>query len=91
MTKPRTGIPGVSGLSKVVNEESWGAAKATERYGGSTLTFGPPKDMSAPQDPMAKRGPDWADDHADNWVRGGGPKQAEGRPGYVPGYRPRGK
>src|SRR5262245_37314220 len=70
--KCRTGIPGVAGLGKVVNSNAWGDAKATERYGGGTRTYGPPKDQSMPQFPEDKRGPDWADDvPVSSWLRGG--------------------
>src|SRR5215475_7253777 len=88
--KARTGIPDAPGLGKVVNETAWGENKALERtkdYGGLKQTDMRPADRSYPQDPEAKRGPDWADDHPNDWVRGGGPNAAEGRPGYVPGYK----
>jgi hypothetical protein len=57
-SKPRTGIPGVKGLSGVVNETAWGVATAVSRYGDSKYIMGrgapPPKDQSQPQDPMDK-------------------------------------
>jgi len=70
MTKPRTGIPDVPGLSKVVNKSAWGESKATERYGGTTRTFPPPKDRHAPQDPVDKHGPGYENDTPNNWLRG---------------------
>src|SRR5262245_35118550 len=81
--KCRTGIPGVAGLSKVVNSNAWGDAKATERYDGGTRTYGPPKDMEAPQFEITDgRGPDWQDDVPVNpWLRGGG-AGGEGKPGF---------
>jgi hypothetical protein len=51
MTKPRTGIPGITGLSKVVNSNAWGEAKALERtkpYGGLKQQDTRPPDQSAP-------------------------------------------
>ena len=90
--KCRTGIPDAPGLGKVLNQSAWGESKALELARGygpaGTRTYPPPKDGSMPEDPWAKRGPDWADDHPNDWVRGGGPNAAEGKPGYVPGYRP---
>jgi hypothetical protein len=87
--KCRTGIPGVPGLGKVVNEEAWGAAKAVERYGGGMKTFPPPKDASFPQFKPDQRGPGWEDDTS-GWVRGAG-GDATKRSGYVAGYRSKGK
>jgi hypothetical protein len=83
MTKPRTGIPGVSGLSKVVNASAWGEATATERYGGTTRTFPSPEIANKPQklgDPNNLQGPKY-DNIVDSnsWLRGGGSKQAEGK------------
>src|SRR5262249_23245691 len=89
MAKWRTGIPGVSGLSKVVNRSAWGEAKAVERgYGSGTRTFSPPPDKHGPQAPEDKHGPGYSNIVPSNsWLRGGGAKQAEGKPGYVPGYK----
>src|SRR5262249_21666876 len=89
--KTRTGIAGVPGLGKVVNETAWGESKALERtrdYGGTgTRTYQPPADRSYPQDPEARRGKDWADDVPENsWLRGGG-KGGEGYPNFQPGYK----
>ena len=91
--KTRTGIPGVKGLGSVVSESAWGEQTATSRYGGSTRTFGPPKDACYPQkhgDPGNLQGP--RDDiAASDWRRGGG-QGGESRPDYVGGYRaPRGE
>ena len=77
MAKTRTGIPGVTGLGKVVNEAAWGESKATERYGGGTRTFPPPKDQSHPQrlgDSNNLQGPGYSNDHPNDWVRGNGMK-----------------
>jgi hypothetical protein len=74
-TKPRTGIPGVKGLGSVVNRSAWGEAAATKRYGGTTRTFPPPPDRSAPQelgDQNNLRGP--LNDVANDWRRGNGMK-----------------
>jgi hypothetical protein len=74
--KCRTGIPGVPGLSKVVSESAWGEAKATERYGGTTRTFAPPKDVHAPQklgDANNLQGPGYDNSvPVSSWLRGGG-------------------
>src|SRR5262249_39749455 len=93
--KCRTGIPGVAGLSKVTNASAWGEQKALERtrdYGGLKQQVDTrPKDQSIPQrlgDANNLIGPDYYDDEpADSWVRGGGPNAAEGKPGYVPGFK----
>jgi hypothetical protein len=72
--KARTGIPGVAGLSKVVNQNSWGDAKAVERgYGSGTRTFPSPKDGSQPQfrDEQPTR-PNQGAIPVDSWLRGGG-------------------
>jgi len=93
--KCRTGIPDAPGLGKVVNRNAWGEAKATERYGGTTRTFPPPEDRHAPQklgDRNNLQGPGYQNIvPSDSWLRGGGAKQAEGKPGYVPGYKGRDK
>src|SRR5262249_62012361 len=85
MTNPRTGIPGVKGLGSVVNESAWGTATADRRYGRLPQVDMRPKDMSMPQFKQDGRGPDWADDHPNDWVRGfgkGGIESAEGKPGF---------
>jgi hypothetical protein len=70
--KARTGIPDAgSKLKGVTNAEEWGARKAVERYGQGVRTFPPPKDASAPQDPMDKRGPDTGEVNPNSWLRGG--------------------
>jgi hypothetical protein len=82
--KARDTIPN-SGLGHVVNEQAWGAATATKRYGGGTRTFAPPKDECYPQfqqdQPLDKTYNDVP--HGD-WRRDGA---GESKPGYVPGYR----
>ena len=84
--KARTGIHGIRGLSKVVNDTAWGEAKALERYGkdygGAPKTFGPPPDRSMPHfKDTDGRGKDWADYELKNsWLRGCAP--AENKPGY---------
>ena len=84
--KARTGIPGGGPkLSRVVNESAFGAAKATERYGYGTQTFGPPPVQNKPQ----KLGDanNLQDKGYDNivpdssWLRGGG-GSAEGKPNF---------
>jgi hypothetical protein len=71
--KCRTGIPGIAGLSKVVNSNAWGESKALERtrdYGGLKQTNKRPPDQSEPQFRQDSRGPDWADDVQNDWRRG---------------------
>jgi len=87
MTKPRTGIPGVPGLSKVVNRSAWGEQKATERYGGTTKTFPSPEIANKPQrlgDPNNLQDLPRYDNivPSNSWLRGGGKSQAEGKPGF---------
>jgi hypothetical protein len=75
MTKPRTGIPGITGLSRVVNTSAWGESKALERtkdYGGLKQTNTRPPDQSEPQFKQDSRGSDWRDDVSEkSWLRGG--------------------
>src|SRR5262245_54490842 len=84
----------MSGL-KVEEESKWGFSKArelTKGYEGSPAGYSNmrPQDRSEPQDPEAKRGPDWADDVGNDWRRGFGKnsnESAEGKPGYVSGFK----
>ena len=73
-----------------MEEQKWGRDKAVERYGVlKTPDLTVKGDPSAPQklgDKNNLRGPDWQDDHKNNWVRGAN-ETAENKPGYVPGYR----
>jgi len=83
-----------SGGFRAQEEQKWGRAKAEERYGPLQFRDGAPRppDRSMPQfKDTDGRGPDWADDHPNDWVRGGGPKQAEGKPNFQPGIRRPGK
>ena len=70
----------------VDNTSVWGRKTAKERYG----TGGPSKiepkfeDRSFPQkagDIQNLQGPDFLDDHPDDWVRGKG-ESAEGKPSF---------
>jgi hypothetical protein len=94
VNKHRSEYSAGSGVKGAVEESKWGYAKARERtkdYGGAQQVDMRPKDRSMPQDPEAKRGPDWKDDHPNDWVRGfgkGGVASAEGKPNFDPGYRP---
>lgn len=63
------------------NTSKWGTDTAKERYGGGK-TFSPPTDQSHPQSPEDKQGPDYSNDTPDNWLRGMGKGQAEGKPGF---------
>lgn len=74
---------------KAVEESKWGADKAVERYGRFPTPNMKAEDRSEPQklgDKNNLRGPDWQDDHPNDWVRGAN-ETAENKPGYVPGYR----
>jgi hypothetical protein len=83
----RTSMSGI----KVMEESSWGLSKARERYGVLRQPDMRPKDVHAPQklgDANNLQGPNYQNIVPSNsWVRGGGAKQAEGKPGYVPGYK----
>ena len=86
VNKHRTSMSGL----KVQEESKWGAQKAVERYGRLDQPGTRPPDMSYPQFRQDQRGPDWKDDYPSDWVRGfgkGGVESAEGKPGYVPGYK----
>jgi len=61
-------------------QDKWGRKTARERYGSHPNPNMKPEDTSAPQklgDKNNLRGPDWQDDHANDWVRGAGM-----RPGF---------
>src|SRR5262249_33454852 len=78
---------------KATEEQKWGRDKAVERYGRFPTPSMKAEDRSEPQklgDKNNLRGPDWQDDTANDWRRGfgkNGVESAEGKPGYVPGYR----
>lgn len=95
MTKPRTGVPGHSGLGKVVNESAWGVATAEKRYGKSDYPFGratpEPQVKNKPQalgDPGTnlQDNPRYDNIHRDDWIRGKS-ESAEGKPNFHPGYK----
>jgi hypothetical protein len=82
----RTSMSGV----KVMEESSWGLSKARERYGVLRQPDMRPKDTHAPQFKEDQQGPGYSNIHKKDWVRGygkGGVESAEGKPGYVPGYK----
>src|SRR5262245_3100335 len=80
--KCRTGIPGVPGLGKVVNQTAWGEQTATERYGGTTQTFPPPKNQSMPQFKQDQCLDKTYNDVPENsWLRGGS-QGGEGKPKF---------
>jgi hypothetical protein len=84
-----------SGGVKAQEEQKWGRAKAEERYGPLKYRDGAPRpeDRSEPQrlgDSNNLRGPDWKDDHPNDWVRGfgkNGVESAEGKPNFDKGKR----
>ena len=71
-----------SGGVKAQETEKWGASKARERYGPLPQPNMKAKDMSEPQFPEDKRGPDWEDDTPNNWLRGGPNESAENKPSF---------
>ena len=76
-----------SGGVKAQETEKWGRAVAEQRYGKLPTPNMSAADRSMPQDPEAKRGADWADDHPKDWVRGygkNGSESAEGYPNFDP-------
>jgi hypothetical protein len=83
----RTSMSGV----KVMEESSWGLSKARERYGTIKQPDMRPKDAHAPQklsDATNLQGPRYQNIvDSNSWVRGGGAKQAEAKPGYYKGKR----
>jgi hypothetical protein len=84
MTKPRTGIPGITGLSKVVNQSAWGESKALERtkdYGGLKQVDTRPPDQSGPQFRQDGQGRDYLNIHPNDWVRGAN-GDATKKPGF---------
>lgn len=72
------------------NTAKWGREKARERYGSSRGTggvnnLGPAEDNSKPQklgDMNNLQGPDYENDHRNDWVRGGPNESAESKPGF---------
>jgi hypothetical protein len=84
MTKPRTGIPGTTGLSKVVNQSAWGESKALERtrdYGCLKQQNTRPPDQSEPQFRQDGRGRDYDNIHGNDWIRGAN-GDATKKPGF---------
>jgi hypothetical protein len=87
--KRRTGIPGHPKLKGVMNSQAWGEDAAVKRgYCKGTEVHDGPAKGNAPYGPQFKQ-----DQRADrqsfndtpnDWRRG---NNAEGRPGYAPGYR----
>src|SRR5262249_1997394 len=79
----------MSGL-KDTNAETWGRDQARQRYGQPQSPDMRPKDQSLAQAPEDKRGPDWADDHKSDWVRGFGKNGRESAE-TMPNFDARGK
>jgi hypothetical protein len=77
----------MSGI-RVREMSGWGVDKACERYGKPQFFDGAPspKDMSEPQFKATDgRGPDWKDDHPNDWIRA---RNEDGRsPNFNPGYK----
>jgi len=93
VNKTRVGIPGHPKLSGVVNQHSWGDHAAVRRgYCSGTehpMGTGAAKSIGPqhPQGDVDQHDAKYDNDVRDGWMRGGGPNGAEGRPGYVAGYR----
>lgn len=67
------------------NTEKWGRKTARERYGQPKSGGMTPEDASRPQklgDSNNLQGPGYDNDVANNWLRGGGKGQAEGKPSF---------
>ena len=45
--------------------------------------MGAPQDQCYPESPSDKQAPNYANDVPMDWRRGGGPGQAEGKPGFM--------
>lgn len=69
------------------NSESWGRDAARQRYGSSKGDgMAAPADQAAPKaqgDTDNLQGPGYDNKTPNDWRIGGGPTQAEGKPGYV--------
>jgi len=82
-----------SGGVKAVEEQKWGRDTVRERYGALKNEDGapPPEDRHAPQrlgDSNNLQGPSYQNIvPSDSWLRGGGERQAEGKPNFHPGYK----
>jgi hypothetical protein len=75
---------------KAQNEGVWGRDTARERYGNLQQQDTRPADRSQPQAAEYKRGPDYTNRTPNSWLRGFGTsarESAEGKPGYVPGFK----
>jgi len=85
VNKHRTSMSGL----KVQEESKWGANKAAERYGNLRQPDMTAKDACYPQklgDENNLQGPRYMNKHRQDWIVGAG-ESAEGKPGYVPGYK----
>jgi hypothetical protein len=71
-----------------VETQKWGRKTAAERYGQPQHLHGAPKATGSPfpKDPEGRPGARNFNDTANDWRRGAG-ESAEGKPGYVKGYR----
>ena len=90
--KTRTGVPGHPKLKGVMNSQAWGADAAVKRgYCKGTEVHNEPAQGIAPYGPEDRQNQradrQTYNDVAPDWRRAMGPRGAEGKPGYVPGYR----
>ena len=81
-----------SGGVKAVETEKWGRDTARERYGAlkyENKGAPSPEIRNKPQHPENRQDLPRYDNIVDpnSWLRGGGSKQAEGKPNFHPGYK----
>ena len=69
-------------MAEPKNQSEWGKATAASRYGSASGSIAAPKNEQAPQCPEDKQAPGYHNDTPDNWLRGMGPGQAEGKPNF---------
>lgn len=71
--------------------DEWGRSAARNRYGNPHGSLNQASE-EAPECPPDKRGPDYDNNTPDNWLRGMGKGQAEGKPSFDHvGKNPKGK
>jgi hypothetical protein len=78
----RTSMSGIP----VMEQSSWGTAKARERYGTLKQTDMKAKDMTMPQARESQPSDKSYNDAPNDWRRGAG-EDASGKPGYIRGRR----
>lgn len=72
--------------------DEWGRSAAKQRYGSPGSGQKAPTGQDDPQSPEDKQGPKYENRTPDNWLRGMGKGQAEGKPSFDHvGKHPKGK